>query len=739
MKQLVAYNMNPEIQLQFNSCLEDILKSLKEFAGITAEQKQLAISILLGFMENLQAGRLPFRDLEKYHSKEIFEQIPAFRKALEEFFQFQRPMKVEEKRDFVTATTDCLNSHPADSDSAKTQKTGSLLWLELVLDQLVVASGQGGEVNITLSEKNEVVVNITGDLAVQYSARQFLASFYPNPKDAPVITRPDPSQTITYTFNQNIVKAARREHHQLVLLKELLATQGYTIEIPGKKDCQTQLFVDAKAIDERDENKTIEQWGITLDVADALKNHPGNVVFPFTAHLTVKKEAQREQFKQYFTQVGILNFDKTAPKQFILNDMGEESLECNISLPNAKALWDYFLRLDTMAATQELAAESIRGEDQLAKLQQQTRSKALRSINEIVNPKGGSPYSADFFEQTPTFGIAGEYSEDAYQETFEKLVNQSCVRGPAAFHLMMDKPSNYSSLAVTTGRLAAAIETANRTENDEKSVSFAEAYQQEVTSGNMPCVAYAEFKDGFDKPFANTLSEYLVGLGQQITPKLLPNTPLTGDRIQTLKDKSKGDLSQKLQAIETFFNVHSPYFFVKTIADKIETLLDSPNVTEEAIEKILTEYGVTDLEQYKIKGMSVFNIYHIKFSLLEIAFNACIKNGILFSLDAIKSNPEGRAWVTNPSTGCTIHQNRDWVNATEWNLNKVYPIGWVSGKREIDTTASRYARQGSASDTAKSTYVAGRSNYTSSMFVPPTGGTTRNTGESEARYNNMSS
>jgi hypothetical protein len=716
--------MKYDIQSPLNPYLDEILEAIKKFADITLEQQQSALSILKGFMENLQSGRLPFRDLEKYNSKEIFEQIPGFRQALGELFQFQRAMKNEDKQDFLAVTNAYLASHPL-NDSAQIKKTSTLLWLDSVLEQLVAASGKGGEVSVSLPEKNKVVVKVTGDLAVQYSARQFLSSFYSNPKDAPVITIPQPSQTTIYTFNEDILKAARREHHQLILLKELLATQGYEVEVPGKKDCRTQLFVDAKAVEECDEAKTIEQWGINLSVAEALKNSPGNAVFPFTAHLTVKNEAQRAQFKEYFTQVGILNFDKTGAKQFILNDMGEESFECNISLPNAKVLWDYFLRLDTMAATQKIPAEKIHGEDQLARLQRQTRSEALRALNERISTKEDKlSTSYSFFGQASAFTIAGEYAEDAYHDAFEKLVNQHCVRGPAAFHLMMNEPANFSSLAVATNHLTAALGTINRAENDGQDVSFEQAYQEEIAIGQKPCAAYAQYKEGFDKPFANKLGEYLVGLGQQITPKLLPQSPLTAERIQILKGKSKEDLHYKIADIENFFNVHSPYFFVKTVADKIEALLDSPDVTEEAIEQILTEYGVTDLEQYKIKGMAVFNTYHIKFSLLEIAFNACLQNGILFPFDALKSNPEGHAWVTNLNTRRTISQNSEWINAVEWNLNGVYPIGWVPGNREIDTTASRYAQQG---NDGRSTYVGGRTSQTSRMFIPPTGEKTRDT------------
>ena len=716
--------MNTEQKKQFENYLDEVLAVFKQRCELVDldREKETAREVILRCMQNIQEGKRIYQNFEEDKYSNFFDKFPDFHEKLTVFHSFQRAMPIANKSDFVAHAIQTLNQHrlflSIEEDMAfvniedsltedqKILQAGPYPWLQMILTQMLSKSGSGtGQVTMSVCSTygEQIQVTISGDLATQYSARQFLASFYADKTLAPVVTDVTADQQITYQLDRDMVYSARDEYQKLVLFKELMLQQDYEIEIPGKKNCQTELFVHAKAVENRNESQVIQQWGITLQVALALEeNGVGDVVFPFAAHLKARDVAHREQFKQYFKEAGVCNFDKTQLKTFICDEFGRESLECNISLSNAEVLWTYFLRLDALANKLNSKANVIPSESEWVKAQAQIRQEQLLHLISLASASGET--------------VPWECNEDTYAELFEKFVNKFFIRCPEAFRLMMRRPEKPSSLALVADNLG---KTLNQGHSE---AAFGDRYGKQSESYPSVSESYAYCNESErGRSFSYKLGEYLVAVGQMFSSQLTDGLSISSAKFESLRQNARLDLRDYLEVIEQCLSEHSAYFFVKTVAEKIDQLLNNPYATEEAIELILTEHGVKDIDQYKIHGMSVFNHYKIKFDILTIALNACLEKRVLLSFHQLKQQKS--PWITNQNSSREISKIEDFTSMLEWNLNTAFPIGWVSGNRQTKTDAAKYTQTRTADQQQNSASTANYSGSSTSnvfsMFTPP--------------------
>lgn len=686
---------------------EAFLKHVDEFKDLLAKSpeadKEAMKQDFTQFLLNFSKKERPFIGLVF----QLEDKYPYFilRKNIARLLT---PVPYEEKKDALAIATEhgaftrTFNDHSSPVD-----------WLQNVLK--LITRGDG---TVQIKQEGKIAfIQINANvLPIHYAAHAFLASL--SSETPGVLDNPEIKESI---FKVDLAKArkARYDHQQLQSCGAWLEKQGFKVNT-GYKECGNELFVNVKSVENRNDTAVRFQCGISLKVAEKLltyNDYPA--VFPATIQVEAEGK-QRSQLEFYFKDAQLKGANGEE-KTFILDEFGVKTKKCNISQQQALQLLPYIQRLDMLSRRQNLPLTALSDEDEVGKTQRNIRYQSLKLLKETnlrshVNtlawrPNNESAMPAQSYLEveslnTPTgLSRAGSryFSETEFEQKFEKYVNETYILGPEAFKLLFKTPLSALSSGVNNLQVALrANENLSKTEKEACLTKLEKAPETALIS------YHQDFKPNTSSS-RHDLPEYFLALAQIIAPQLMKSDCIDNVRVQELKKVAVKDLANRLDEIRSFFEKHTSYYFVKQLAGVITNLMDTPQLPEEAIPTILAEFGVgeSSLKFYKMKGMELFNRYHIKFDALLLAYDVCINRGILLDFKNEKNNRN--QWVFNPHDDCFAHDILTGVRrALEFQVYAVYkPEGWgvTNGTQNYNTQSH------SSQENGKTTYTAGSDTF----------------------------
>lgn len=649
--------------------------------------------------------------------------------ALKQSFGNSMHVGTTHTTDAVGAAAGAVVSRSEGSHSgARPDAPITIQWLNKMLTKLVTsAETESFSIN---QNGSEVTVTIKGPLPLHYAARSFLMSMAPDAKPLPVLVNPETTDSV-FAIDAKKIEKAKADQQAVDFTRMWLDGQGFKVAT-GSKHCADELWVNVRPVEARDDRSCREECGVSLAVADKIATFTETrCIFPTTVQVEAGGRA-RDQLEFYYKEAKLTGADKQ-PKQFILDELGQKTNRSNISLGQAQSIWPYFQRLDMLATRFKVRCATLNDEAAVKTAQEGIRGNSLKAQEELLKgfkykrseTSSSSSYLALEAAARPSSSVssvasslAGMFasrgasssdtrglSEIEYERAFESMVNQLLILGPEAYRLILKADCE----------LATGVRSVERVLNSQSGGGarplaltdggdFRGAVAREVAlvRRTPPATALVGYNPEFARRFAQapgrpSIAEYYFVMGQEIAPDLF--TSPVGDkepRLSELKRLGSSDLRGRLEPeLRDFYDKHSPYYFIKQLAGTLNSLLENPATSEEAIAEILLKFGVkeADLDQYKVRGMPLFNRYQIKFDALALALTACLTNGVVLNLRHMAEN--NHPWVFNPQSRNTATSASSMRTAIEWQLDRVFNVGWSAGTaRELSFNSYTTSGQG---------------------------------------------
>lgn len=565
-------------------------------------------------------------------------------------------------------------------------------------------------------QDQQVQVLLEGPLPLHYSAHSFLAPLAPEGTQPPILSDIRETTITTFTVDITKLKHAMEQQRSLNFCKKWLEQQGYTVRT-GQKDCR-ELFIRETAVRGGNDRETQETRGITLEAARHLETLSGIVVFLDTIQVTADNSTMRSQLELYYTETKLIGADGK-PKQFILNAAGKKTSQSNISLRQAATLWLHFQRLAMLGQRCGVGIAALNNESIVVGLQQSIRARQLTALKTMstssrsqafshesergylaIEAKLAAPTaltsrtsgaSATLFTAAAGAGLAGGpgLSELEFEKQLEEFINSTFVIGPAA--LLKSTASTFSAgVKAIQGDERASSSLIKATQSSTTAAS---------TGGRRPIEDYfLLLAQEIDASSSRTASVYERLLPERAAPVL------SADDVLELKTSAYGRLVSNLEEIRIFFKEHSPYYFVKVLAQRLNLLMESRDLSEESIAHILTLFGVSpgELERYKLKDLGVFNRFHIQFDALSLALLAAQEHKILFNLRQMRI--QMHPWIHDPQHHSYASNPDNFFTALEWKICLRFKLGWGVTQRSVDRSLTSHRDE---STSGRSTHTAG--------------------------------